>query len=98
MLKQHLEEIDLIEEVKVSSRVPKGNLALVQMSSDNVDLAVGQPLIPVEWDEKGGMAVNYKIMTAMAPRLKARQDKTLGVVHATFKQNGTEAPENPTDP
>lgn len=88
MLKQYLEEIDLIEEVKVSSRMPKGSLALVQMSSDNIDLAVGQPLVPVEWEERGGMAVNYKIMTAMAPRLKARQDRTLGVVHATFKQNG----------
>ncbi|MCL2223573.1 MAG: bacteriocin family protein [Defluviitaleaceae bacterium] len=97
MLKQHLEEIDLIEEVKVSSRMPKGNLALVQMSSDNVDLAIGQPLIPVEWDEKGGMAVNYKILTAMAPRLKSRQDKTLGVVHAKFKQNRVESPTDPID-
>jgi len=86
MLKQHLEEIDLIQEVKIASRMPKGNMTLVQMTSDNVDIAVGQPLIPVEWNEKGGMAVNYKILTAMAPRLKARQDRKLGVVHAKFQQ------------
>jgi len=85
MLKQHLEEIDLINEVKISSRIPNGNMTLVQMTSDNVDLAIGQPLIPVEWDERGGMAVHYLVMTAMAPRLKARQDGKLGVVHATFQ-------------
>ncbi|MCL2236517.1 MAG: bacteriocin family protein [Defluviitaleaceae bacterium] len=86
MLKQHLEEIDLIDSIKVSSRMPKGNMALVQLDSGNVDLAIGQPLIPVEWDEKGGMALHYRIMTAMVPRLKFRQNKTLGVVHATFMQ------------
>jgi len=86
LLKTYLEEIDLISKIRVSSRMPKGHMSLVQMDNETIDLAVGQELTPVEWDEKGGMVVNFKIMTAMAPRIKARQDNTLGIVNAVFDQ------------
>lgn len=80
---QRLQNITSIKAVRVADRLPAGNLALVQMTSDVVDLAIAQALIPVEWSTNGGMTTQYKILTAMAPRLKPDANKSLGVVHFT---------------
>ena len=84
MLKTHLEEIDLINTIKPSSMIPRGNMVLVRMDADTIDIAEAQELINVEWDIKGGMSFEYRALTALVPRLKARQDNTMGIVHATF--------------
>lgn len=78
---QRLQNIDAINEIKVNDRLADGDLVLVQMTADTIDLAVAQPLIPVEWDEKGGLVVNFKIMTALVPRIKPDGYGELGIVH-----------------
>jgi len=84
MLMEHLQQIDLIKDIKVTSALRPGEFTLLQTTDDVIDLAVAQPLITVEWDSPGGFETNFKVFTAFAPRLKYRQDRTLGVVHATF--------------
>lgn len=82
-VQQRLENISIINAVKVNDRLPAGNVVLVQMSTDTIDLAVGQPLMPVEWNDKGGLVTNFKILTAMAPRIKPDANLELGIVHYT---------------
>lgn len=82
-VEQRLRNISPINDIKVSDRLPAGNLALVQMTSDTIDLAIGQPLMPVEWQDKGGLVSNFKILTAMAPRIKPDAASKLGIVHYT---------------
>ena len=80
-VEQRLQQITPIQAVRVSDRLANNEVVLVQMTSDTIDLAVAQPLIPVEWDTKGGMVTNYKILTSMAPRIKPDANGKLGIVH-----------------
>lgn len=54
---------------------------LVQLDRSVVDLAVGQDVTTVEWNTKGGMAMHFKVMMAMVPRLKADANGSMGVAH-----------------
>ncbi len=50
---------------------------------DVVDLSVAAPLTTVQWDEMGGMIQNFKVMAAMAPRIKIPRsaNANTGLVH-----------------
>mgnify|MGYP003638105462 CR=1 FL=1 len=56
---------------------------LVQMTSDVVDLSIGQDIVTVEWDTSGGLVTDFKVMAAMAPRVKSSSSSQTGVVHYT---------------
>ncbi len=56
-------------------------VVLVQLTSDVVDLSVGQDITTVEWDEMGGLVSNFKIMAALAPRVKSSAIDENGVAH-----------------
>jgi hypothetical protein len=56
---------------------------LVQLTSDVVDLPVGQDITTVEWDTKGGLQMHFKVMAAMAPRMKSDANGNTGIVHYT---------------
>lgn len=75
--------IDAINAVKSSPDLTGDEVLLVQLTSDTVDLSVGQDIVTVEWDEMGGLVSNFKIMAAMAPRVKSTAVSATGVVHFT---------------
>lgn len=79
-----LEQITPINKISVADRLPANRIVLVQMTTDTIDLAIAQPLMPVEWDQMGGMVTNYKILTAMAPRIKPDANGELGIVDFTI--------------
>lgn len=83
-VEMRLQNIGLINKIAVADRLPANQLVMVQMDTSVVDLAVAQPLMPVEWDDQGGLVTNYKVLTAMAPRLKANQNGGLGIVNYTL--------------
>ncbi|MDR1439544.1 MAG: bacteriocin family protein [Clostridiales bacterium] len=80
---ERLQNIDQVKSVKVSDVLPANTAVLIQMDSGTIDLAVAQALMPVEWDDKGGLVTNYKVLTAMAPRVKPDIEGNLGIVHFT---------------
>jgi uncharacterized linocin/CFP29 family protein len=69
--------------VKQSNYVPAGQGVLVAMRRDVVDLAIGQDILPVEWDTKGGLVTRWKILAAMIPRVKADAAGHSGIAHMT---------------
>lgn len=64
-------------------------VVMVQLSREVVDLSIGQDVTNVEWETLGGMQTNFKVMCAMAPRLKRDEEGRCGVVHAWVGQGTT---------
>lgn len=78
---QRMMEIDKLNAIRSSSKIATVNILLVQLTSDVIDLPVGQDITTVEWDTKGGMSQHFKVMAAMAPRLKSDANGNTGIVH-----------------
>ena len=58
-----------------------GEVIMVQMTRDTVDMVVGMQPGMVSWEEHGGMVVNFKIMSIMVPRMKYDASLQSGIVH-----------------
>ncbi len=80
-IRQRILEIAGINEVKVVDKLTANNILLIQMTQDVVRMVEGMPLTTVEWDEGGGFATNYKVMTIMVPQIRADQEGNSGVTH-----------------
>ncbi len=64
-------------------------VVMVQLTRDVVDLAIGEDVTNVEWETLGGMQTNFKVMCAMAPRLKRDEEGRCGIVHSWIGQGTT---------
>lgn len=69
--------------VRRSSSLADGSTLLVQLAKETVDLAIGMDVTPVSWQEFGGLVNEFRVMTAVAPRIKYDANDQCGVVHAT---------------
>lgn len=58
-------------------------MVLVQLTSDTVREVVGMDVTTVQWESKGGMQLNFKVMAIMVPQLRADFNGNMGVVHGT---------------
>jgi uncharacterized linocin/CFP29 family protein len=76
-------QLPQIASVKRSFNIVDGSMVMVQMTADVVDLAVAEDVTPVQWDELGGMLTRFRIMTALAPRIKFDANNHCGVLHYT---------------
>lgn len=70
-----------IEDVRFSGVIPAQSLCLVELAPETVDLSVGVDIKVVEWDTAGGMQSNFKVMAAMAPRIKSDSDGNCGIAY-----------------
>jgi uncharacterized linocin/CFP29 family protein len=80
-LRQRLLQLSGLFDIRISDRLANHNVVLVQMTSDVVDLAVAQGILPLEWSTDGGMTRQHKVLAVWAPRLKADYDGKMGLVH-----------------
>lgn len=78
-----LELMPQIEAIQRSYSLAAGNVVLVNMSRETVDLALAQDITAVEWNTMGGMVSHFKVMTAAIPRVKADNSGASGIVHYT---------------
>jgi hypothetical protein len=88
---QRILAIDNITAVKVEAQLPASNVLLVQMTRSVVEIAQGQRLTTVTWDEFGGMAQNWAVLAVEAPALKcanARAPLSQGVLPALTTASG----------
>lgn len=80
-VRERIEAISGIREVKVIDRLPADNIVLVEMTSDVVRWVNGMGIQNVEWSNDGGMVNHYKVMTIQVPQVRADQLGQSGVVH-----------------
>ena len=57
-------------------------MVMVQMTTDVVREVVGMDITTVQWETKGGMQLNFKVMAILVPQLRADQNGNTGIVHA----------------
>lgn len=58
-------------------------LIMVQMTPDVAQAINGLSLTTIQWEEKGGMELRFKVMCIWVPRLRADYYGNCGVLHAT---------------
>jgi uncharacterized linocin/CFP29 family protein len=69
--------------IKPAASLASSTLVVFQLTSDVIDLGVAQEMVAVQWDEKGQLVSNFKVMTAAVPRVKSDANGACGVAHAT---------------
>ena len=77
--------IEEIQAVKSSASLTGDEVVMVQMTRDVVDLSIASDITTVQWSTAGGFIENYRVMAAMAPRIKSPYGASAktGVVHFT---------------
>jgi len=82
-VRQRLRQIDGIQDVRRLDYLSGDVLLLVQMTSDVVEAINGMELTTVQWESKGGMELNFKVMAIQVPSIKSTSDGVTGIVHGT---------------
>ncbi len=72
-----------IARIELSMRLDSGELIMVDPKPRVVQWVEGAMIRPVEWDEKGSLGTNYRIIGAAAPLVKSDYDGRCGVAHFT---------------
>lgn len=87
-VRQRVRQIDGITDVRRLDYLTGDVLLLVQMTPDVVQAVNGMEITTVQWDSKGGMQRNFKVMAIQVPRIRSTYlsgGTTLvtGIVHGT---------------
>jgi uncharacterized linocin/CFP29 family protein len=81
-IRQRIMEISSkIEFIEVSDKLADGSVVMVQLKRDTVRMVTGQALTNVQWQEQGGFALKFKILTIDIPQIRADHDDHCGLVH-----------------
>lgn len=76
-------DLDEIENFKPTMALDDGELVLVQLTRDVIEVSVAQDIIPVEWESGDGMVLYFKVMAALAPKPKSDYNGNSGIVYYT---------------
>lgn len=69
--------------IKRAPRLADGLVVVVQLTAEVVDLAIGQDVTPLSWQEFGGLMSEFRVLTAAVPRIKFDANNACGVAVAT---------------
>lgn len=58
-------------------------MIMIQLTSDVVRMINGLDFSTVQWESKGGLQVNFKVMTIQVPQFRSDYNSTTGVVHGS---------------
>lgn len=72
-----------LQNIIPTAKLSDGELVLVHMTTQVIDLAVGEDIQAIEWQTNGGMTSRFKVMAAVVPTIKSDYDGISGVVHYT---------------
>lgn len=83
-LRSRLLQVDGVQDIRRLDYLTSGfQVIFVQMTSDVARAVVGMPMTTVQWDTKGGMQKNFKVMSIMVPQLREDFAGNCGILHAT---------------
>lgn len=80
-IRARLLQINQIQGIQVSDQLESGNVLLVQMTPDVVQMIVGENLQTIQWDVQGGFGINFKAFTIMVPILRYNSAGHTGIAH-----------------
>jgi uncharacterized linocin/CFP29 family protein len=82
-IRERIKMVDGIQDIRTLDYLQNYDVILVQMSSDVVRLVIGMDIVTVQWDSKGGLQQNFKVMAIMVPQLRSDQGSQTGIVVGT---------------
>lgn len=83
-VRERLMELEGLSDIRRLDYLTSGyQLVLVQMDSDVAEGINGMDFTTVQWVEKGGLSVHFKVMCIKVPLLKAPYNGTAGIIHGT---------------
>lgn len=83
-LRERIKAIAGIKDVKRLDYLTTGyQMILVQQTPDVARAVKGMDITTVQWESKGGMQINFKIMCIMVPQLRSDYNGNTGIVHGT---------------
>lgn len=91
-IRQRLLQIESLQAIRVADLMPAGNgaspsignkVALVQMTSDVIDMVVGQPPTAIPWVSLDGFTIHNLVMAIMIPRVRSDYNGDSGIVIGT---------------
>ena len=83
-LRSRLQQVDGISGIRrLDYLTDTFTVLLVQMTSDVARAVNGLPLTTVQWESKGGMQLNFKVMAIQVPQLRADYNSNTGIAHGT---------------
>ncbi len=82
-LMQRILDEQVFSAVHVSDQMPSGNVSLVQMEPDVIDLAVGSEINTVQWESGSGFSNHFIVYAAWVARLKQDFNERCGIAHAS---------------
>ena len=80
-IRQRILETDGVEDIKVADSLTANNVVMVELTPETVRMVIGMQPTTIEWETKGGLVMNFKVMTIMVPQLRADQDNNCGIIH-----------------
>lgn len=82
-LRDRVKRIEGIQDVRTLDYLTGTAVIMVQMTSDVVREVIGMDISTVQWESKGGMQLNFKVMCIMVPQLRCDQSHNCGIVHGS---------------
>lgn len=91
-IRQRLLQIESLQAIRTADLMPTGNgatpsignkVALVQMTSDVVDIVVGQPPTVIPWTSLDGFMIHNLVMAIMIPRVRSDYNGDSGICIGT---------------
>ena len=83
-LRDRIGAIEGIDRPKTLDFLPANTLLLVQKSADVARQVIGMDITTVQWETKGGMELNFKVMGILVPQLRADFNGNTGIVHGSY--------------
>lgn len=78
-IRQRLLEIEGVQSIRTADKLPAGKVLFVQMTSDVIELLIGEQLQTIKWDVEGGMQTVFKGMTMQVPLMRIDQGGHCGI-------------------
>jgi len=82
-VRERINAINGIADIRTLDFMQNYDIILVQMTSDIIRMIIGMDITTLQWDTKGGMQKNFKVMAIMVPQLRADINSNTGIVHGT---------------
>ena len=83
-IRQRLLQLDGLQAIRTADLMPATKVALVQMTSDVIDVVVGQPPTVIPWTSLSGFTIHNLVMAIMVPRVRSDAAGDSGIAVGTL--------------
>jgi len=83
-IRERLIKLDALKSIKVADMMPNLKVALVQMTSDVIEMINGQPPVVIPWTSLDGFTLFWLVMAIMVPRVRSDYDGNSGICIGTL--------------